>query len=446
MEPRIHYALRPDRARTAYATIGSGPVLVIPPGGTTHIEWYTSETEAQRTFCGRLAEHRTIVLYDRHGCGLSDRNRKTFTPEDDLIDLEAVIAAVGGPPIDLFGISWGGSPALAYAAQWPDNVGKLILYGTFAQGSRRDANHDARTVALNALRRANPEAYFRAEAASFFPSGADPESFRSLVRMLRDSTSEEMALKLQDVVFDNQEALPRVFTPSLVLHRKGDLVCPFHWGQYLARRLPNAQFVPLEGDAHYPWVGDVESILRPTLDFLTGGAREAQSTPTAASGTAIILFADIADSTGLTERIGDAAFREQARALDDALRNAVKDNGGLAIDGKLLGDGILATFPAASQAIAAALACGSRGAALRLPLHLGLHAGDVIREADNVYGGAVNIASRISALAAPGEVLVSDTVRALARTSAGVNFEDHGEHTLKGIEEPVRVFAVRLRE
>jgi class 3 adenylate cyclase len=158
------------------------------------------------------------------------------------------------------------------------------------------------------------------------------------------------------------------------------------------------------------------------------------------------LFADIADSTGLTERIGDAAFRERARALDDALRNAVRDNGGLAIDGKLLGDGILATFPAASQAIAAALACGSRGEAHRLPLHLGLHAGDVIREADNVYGGAVNVASRISALAAPGEVLVSDTVRALARTSAGVDFEDHGEHALKGIEEPVRVFAVRLRD
>ena len=96
--------------------------------------------------------------------------------------------------------------------------------------------------------------------------------------------------------------------------------------------------------------------------------------------TAIILFADIADSTALTERIGDAAFREKARALDHALRIAVRDNGGAVIDAKTLGDGILATFPAASQAIAAALACGGAGDAQGLPLHIGLHAGDVIRE------------------------------------------------------------------
>jgi class 3 adenylate cyclase len=76
-------------------------------------------------------------------------------------------------------------------------------------------------------------------------------------------------------------------------------------------------------------------------------------------------------------------------------------------------------------------------------LHAGIHAGDVIREADNVFGGAVNVAARISALSAAGEVLVSDVVRGLARTSSGVEFEDRGEHALKGVSEPQRVFAVR---
>jgi class 3 adenylate cyclase len=160
------------------------------------------------------------------------------------------------------------------------------------------------------------------------------------------------------------------------------------------------------------------------------------------SGTAIILFADIADSTALTERLGDTAFRAKARALDDALRIIIREAGGTTIDAKTLGDGVLATFASASQAIAAALACGAAGDAQVLPLHLGLHAGDVIREADNVFGGAVNIASRISALSAPGELLVSDTVRSLARTSAGVTFEDRGEHALKGVADPQRVYAV----
>jgi len=163
-------------------------------------------------------------------------------------------------------------------------------------------------------------------------------------------------------------------------------------------------------------------------------------------GTAIILFADIVDSTALTERLGDGTFRAKAREFDAALRAVIRDNAGTPIEGKLLGDGVLAVFTSARQAIKAALACGAASAEASLPLHLGLHAGDVIREDNNVYGGAVNIASRISGLSAPGEVLVSETVRSLARTSAGVRFEDRGEQALKGVGEPVRVWAVQEGE
>ena len=174
-------------------------------------------------------------------------------------------------------------------------------------------------------------------------------------------------------------------------------------------------------------------------DAQTDAARESLTTT---SGTAVILFADIVDSTALTERMGDAAFRERARALDArCARSSRRRRHG--DRRQAVGDGVLATFPAASQAIDAALRCGAAGDEQALPLHLGLHAGDVIREQNNVFGGAVNIASRISGLSAPGEVLVSDVVRALARTSASVTFEDRGEHALKGVGEPQRVYAVR---
>jgi class 3 adenylate cyclase len=165
------------------------------------------------------------------------------------------------------------------------------------------------------------------------------------------------------------------------------------------------------------------------------------------TGTAVILFADIVDSTALTERLGDAAFREKARELGTALRSVIRESGGAPVEGPTLGDGLLATFASAREAIEAALRCGTAGDEAGLPLHLGIHAGDVSREKDpdgrdNVYGGAVNIASRISGLSAPGEVLVSQTVRDLARTSAGVAFEDRGEQSLKGVDEPVRVWTV----
>ena len=169
------------------------------------------------------------------------------------------------------------------------------------------------------------------------------------------------------------------------------------------------------------------------------------------SGTAIILFIDIVDSTALTERLGDGAFRAKARELGGALRAVIRECAGTPVEGPTLGDGVLAVFTSAREAIEAAQRCAKAGDEAGLPLHLGLHAGDVSREKDpdgrdNVYGGAVNIASRISGLSAPGEVLVSETVRSLARTSAGVSFEDRGEQTLKGVGEAVRVWAVREGE
>jgi class 3 adenylate cyclase/quercetin dioxygenase-like cupin family protein len=160
------------------------------------------------------------------------------------------------------------------------------------------------------------------------------------------------------------------------------------------------------------------------------------------SGTATILFVDIANSTALTEKMGDAQFRKQARELDAGLRSSIREGAGMPIEGRLVGDGLMAIFASAHAAIEAALRCREIGDRAGLPLHLGLHAGDVIQEEGNVYGGAVNVASRISGLSAAGELLVSDIVRGLARTSAGVAFEDRGERALKGVGEAVRVWAV----
>ncbi len=177
-------------------------------------------------------------------------------------------------------------------------------------------------------------------------------------------------------------------------------------------------------------------------EFLREGE---EAPPELPSGTAIILFADIVDSTALTEQLGDAAFREKARELDESLRGVIRETGGTPVEGKVLGDGVLAVFTSARQAIECALRCNAASDSVWLQLHLGIHAGDVIREGNNVYGGAVNIAARIAGASAPGEVLVSDTVRGLARTSAGVAFEDRGEQSLKGVADPQRLFAVRGR-
>jgi class 3 adenylate cyclase len=159
-------------------------------------------------------------------------------------------------------------------------------------------------------------------------------------------------------------------------------------------------------------------------------------------GTVVIMFTDVVGSTRLTEALGDVAYRGRADALDLRLRTAVRERGGRPEEGITLGDGIVALFGSARGAIECAVGAHSIAGENGLDLRVGLHAGDVSRSASGTYGGALNVTSRVCDLADAGETLVSETVRGLARTSADVGFADRGLHELKGIGEPVHVYAV----
>jgi class 3 adenylate cyclase len=189
---------------------------------------------------------------------------------------------------------------------------------------------------------------------------------------------------------------------------------------------------------------ELQQLHRRLLAEMRGG-QEAEPPPGGLPDrTVTIMFADIADSTPLTERVGDTAFRSVARAFETSVRAIVRNAGGACVEGRLLGDGLMAVFPSARQAIECSLDTSAAAAGVGLSLHLGLHAGDVIREeGGNVFGGAVNIAARIAALARPGEVLASETVRTLARTSASVVFDDRGPQALKGVGDAHRLYAIQ---
>jgi class 3 adenylate cyclase len=280
-----------------------------------------------------------------------------------------------------------------------------------------------------------------AHAARGWSEVRESEPYAALVR---EGATEEAARAAMDAAyeFDATALLPQVKALTLVLHRRQAPYPHVDVARGLASGIPNARLAVLEGSALAPTVGDTAAVLSAIDEFL-GEGEEAAATPELPEGMAVILFADIVESTSLTEELGDTAFRAKARELDTSLRSVIKEAGGTPVEGKVLGDGVLAVFTSARQAIEAALRCGNAGDEPGLPLHLGIHAGDVIREGNNVYGGAVNIAARIASASAPGEVLVSDTVRGLARTSAGVTFEDRGEHELKGVADPQRLFVVR---
>jgi class 3 adenylate cyclase len=236
--------------------------------------------------------------------------------------------------------------------------------------------------------------------------------------------------------------LAAIRVPTLVLHPARARNLRVDAARELAAAISSARLVLLDEDLFLPVTDAATRAIGAFLGIPIVPKADGAVDGDAAPGTVIVLFVDVADSTALTERMGDAAFRSAARSLDDALRAAIRDAGGTAVEGKVLGDGVMAVFTSAARANSAGVRCIPLAADHDLQLHVGLHAGDVIREKDNVYGGAVNIAARICGLSAPGEVLVSSTIRDLARTSAGVTFEDRGEQSLKGIVEPLRVFAV----
>ena len=239
---------------------------------------------------------------------------------------------------------------------------------------------------------------------------------------------------------DFKALLPKVAAPTLVMQVRGADYPGIEVARELTANIPDAHLALIDGASMAPFQNDVEATVRAIEEFTSSGEIEA----TFPEGMAVIFFADIVESTALTEKLGDAAFREKARELDEALRKIIRETDGTPVEGKLLGDGVLSVFSSAKNAIDAALRFGKAGEAVDLGLHLGIHAGDVIREEGNVCGGAVNIAARISGESEAGEVLVSPTVRELARTSAVVSFDDRGEHALKGIEGPYRLFAVRV--
>ncbi|HLA18615.1 MAG TPA: adenylate/guanylate cyclase domain-containing protein [Dehalococcoidia bacterium] len=442
MEPRIQYAKTSDGVSIAFWTLGEGTPLVwmaSPPFSHIQLEWQLPEW---RLSYERLAHKRRLVRYDGRGSGLSERHVTEFPLEAHLLDLEAVIDRLGLERFALLGYVDSGPAAITYAARHPERVSHLVLWASYARAS--DQEDAPETVGLRGLTDQDWRLFTETLAHTML-GWSGGEAGRRAAEFMRECTTPEAVRSAwrANSEIDVTALLPQVTSPTLVLHAKRIRWSTDDISRGLASQIPDARLTVVDGIS--PLGEEAEAVLTAIDEFL-GEGEETEPKRELPEGMAVILFADIAESTALTERLGDAPFRGKARDLDTALRAIMREHSGTPIEGKLLGDGVLAVFTSARQAIEAALACGKAGEEAGLPLHLGIHAGDVIREENNVYGGAVNIAARISALSAPGEVLVSETVRGLARTSAGVSFENRGEQARKGVSEPVRVWAVREGE
>ncbi len=234
---------------------------------------------------------------------------------------------------------------------------------------------------------------------------------------------------------DVREVVPSVHSPALVLHRRRDRLVNVGNARWLAEHLPYARLVVLDGDDHLPWYEGADEWLGEVQEFLTG----ARAVPESERVLATVLFTDIVDSTRTAVDLGDHRWREVLEHHQALVREALIRFRGREV--KSTGDGFLATFDGPARAIRCARSILDASQSVGVGVRAGLHTGECEVMGDDIGGIAVHIAARVSALAGPGEVLVSRTVKDLV-VGSGIEFADRGIHELKGIDDAWRLYAV----
>ena len=291
----LHYLTRPDGARVAYTVWGDGLPLVRQPGWLSHQGLLVQHPE-ERRFAAALASLNPPWLeisYDQQGTGLSDRTRTDFSLAGMVEELGAVVDHLRLPRIALLCGSVAGMVGVAYAAQHPTRVSRLILVNAAARGaSFTIARLLAAITALTALESADWE--FGAEAlAHLFFVGAAPDVVQAFADTHHESGSAEMALALWAAYrsFDVTTHLPHVAAPTLVVHSRDDRLVPLAAGVELAAGITGARFLLVGGRTHALLRG-VESavVCQAILDFLQADVpapREATPLARAAPRTAL---------------------------------------------------------------------------------------------------------------------------------------------------------------
>lgn len=424
----------------AYRVVGDGPVdVVYVLGAFTHLEvnW---ELPAFRNFCESLAEFSRLILFDKRGMGMSDRVPGSTPLDVRMDDIRAVMDHAGSEKAVILGASEGGPLAILFAAAHPDRTRGLVLMGAEVR-ERRDDDWpwgEATEEEFEAAMATVPERWGSgAAAARLAPSvGDEPWMQEWVSKVQRNAATPGVAEAFMRMAFeiDVRAVVPTVAVPTLVLHSADDQVCHVENGRYLARAVPGAHYVEVPGSDHIPWF-QPDRFLAEIREFVTG-RREA---PTPARKLATILFTDIVASTETAATLGDRRWRELLELHHAAVRRHLARFRGSEV--VTTGDGFLATFDGPARAIRCAQAITGDASELGLEIRAGLHTGEVEVVGEDIAGIAVHIGARVGAMARPGEVLVSGTVRDLVAGS-GIAFEDRGTHRLRGVPDEWRIFAV----
>jgi class 3 adenylate cyclase/dienelactone hydrolase len=417
----------------AYRTMGEGPPdLLFIPGFVSNVELLV-DLPMWAYLLNQLSKVGRLVFFDKRGTGCSDRALGTGSAEDRMDDARAVADAAGLEQSVVVGLSEGGPLAVLYATAFPERVSSLVLWGTFARALRAPdypigMEREATDLFINLVR----EQWGTGRALEvFLGGGLDDELRTELAHYERQTASPNAAATIlhHNVNMDVRHALGAVRVPTLVVHRAGDPVVPVRLAHYLAEHIDGAQLIEIPGDFHVgKAVGDEDPVIDAISEFVTGAP--AQRAADVDRVLMTVLFTDIVGSTAHAAAMGDRSWRALLEQHDAYAARVVAQHRGVVV--KRTGDGLLATFDGPGRGVRAARAVQDAVRPLGIEVRAGLHTGEVERRADDVAGIGVHIGARVSALAGPGEVLVTSTVKDLVIGSE-LTFDDRGACALKGV-------------
>ena len=440
--PTTRYT-RSGEASIAYQVVGDGPLdMLFVTGWLTQLEqlW---EAPANRRFLERLATFGRLILFDSRGTGLSERVLASYTIEQEAQDAIAVLDAAGSERAAVFTYQQGGLVGAMLAAEHPERIGALVMYASIARTSwAPDYEWAMRREDREALTEHNIATWGETSSdamSGWAPSMAtDPALMAWFARMQRLAASPGEARVIFKAMLDQdvRHVLPRIRVPTLIMHRPNEQVWDVRHSRYLAEQIEGARYVELEGVDSFPFLGDSDAIVEEVEEFLTG----VRSGGEFSRALLTVLFTDIVEATGHAARLGDARWRDLLAHHDEQVRAQLARFGGREV--KTVGDGFLATFDGPpSRALRCALAITRAAHELGVEVRVGMHTGECELIGDDVGGMAVHIASRVSGLAAAGEVLVSGTVFGTV-VGGPFSFEDRGFHELKGVPGRWPLFAL----
>ena len=302
----------PDRngKLIAYAISGAGRPLVCDTGFVSHLDMQW-EYPAYRRFFEALARRHRVIRFDLPGIGLGDPTGNVVEFDDDVAVLEDLIDGLGLDSVDLFGASQAAAVMVAYAARHPDRVGRLVLYGGYANGA--ELSEPKLQASLLQLIRAH-WGLASSTLADVFIAGGDDEARRQFAATTRAAATPEAAVRRMEECFrtDVRPLLANVTAPTLVLHRRDDRNVRVELGRELAAGIKDAKFVELEGRSHVWYVGDMESVLNPILAFFGDRLRLRSNVLSARERAVAQLVADGRTNAQIAKRLGVAERTAEA--------------------------------------------------------------------------------------------------------------------------------------